>query len=492
MRSHSPPSGAAPRASVAALLSAIWPGWGQAYAGQRRAAVRLLIVDLLLLASTVVVLARFQLSALKLWLSPEGLLALLAFNVLLLAYRTVAVTGAYAAGTGEVGAGRLGRMVTVVGLLVAPHLLFGYLAWTQYDLITSVFAPPVAAPTTTATVPSSTAVAPSGSTTTLPITTTTAVPTIWDGVERLNIALLGSDMRPDQEELDPTSPRYLGHRTDIMIVGSINPQPPYDVALLPVPRFLSNFEMPEGYGVPRSLDDWDWIGHVWRRAEDVAPELYPGPGRPGANAVKTALGGLFDVPIHYYALFTVGGFIDIVDAFGGVTINVPTRIVDRNYDTADDHEGATRVTMVIEEGTQHLDGYHALAYARIRSQSHEFARMHRQRCIISALIEQTNPVTLMLNFDQFAAAIKENVLTDIPQDSLVDFVDMLPNLQTENFTTLPIDADYEIDAPVSGIRYYDLERIKADAQLLLRDPERARAELGLTGLDSNCQESLDP
>jgi LCP family protein required for cell wall assembly len=351
----------------------------------------------------------------------------------------------------------------------------------------------VAAPTTTTAARPSTTAVPSGpSTTTIPVTTTTAAPTIWDGVERLNIALLGSDMRPDQEELDPTSPRYLGHRTDIMIVVSINPQPPYDVALLPVPRFLSNFEMPEGYGVPRSLDDWDWIGHVWRRAEDVAPELYPGPGRPGANAVKTALGGLFDIPIHYYTLFTVGGFIDIVDAFGGVTIDVPTRIVDRNYDTADDHEGATRVTMVIEEGTQHLDGYHALAYARIRSKSHEFARMYRQRCIISALIEQTNPVTLMLNFDDVAAAIKDNVLTDIPQESLVDFVDMLPNLETENFTTLPIDTSYEIDAPVSGIRYYDIERIKADAQLLLTDPERARAELGLTGLDTNCQESLDP
>jgi LCP family protein required for cell wall assembly len=299
-------------------------------------------------------------------------------------------------------------------------------------------------------------------------------------------------MRPDQEDLDPQSRGYLGHRTDIMIVISINPSPPYDVAILPVPRFLSNFELPEGFGVEPTLDDWDWIGHVWRRAEDIAPELYPGPGRPGENAVKTALGGLFDIQIHYYALITVGGFIDIVDAFGGVTIDVPTRIVDRNYDTADDHEGATRVTMVIEEGTQRLDGFHALAYARIRSQSHEFARMHRQRCIISALIEQTNPVTLMLNFDQLANAIKDNVLTDIPQDRLVDFVDMLPNLHTENFTTLPIDTDYEIPAPVSGIRWYDLERIKADAQLVLTDPIRARAELGLTGLDTNCEESLDP
>jgi len=69
---------------------------------------------------------------------------------------------------------------------------------------------------------------------------------------------------------------------------------------------------------------------------------------------------------------------------------------------------------------------------------------------------------------------------------------MLPNLHTENFTTLPIDEEYEIPAPNPSIRYYDLERIKSDALLLLTDPTRARIELGLTGMDTNCLESRDP
>ena len=494
MGSQSDRNGTPPphRASIAALLSALIPGWGQSYTGRRTLAYSLFAVDLILVASLVLVVARFQIEALRIWVSPESLVALMVLNALLLIYRTLAVSGAFtAAQVRDTGAAMAGRMALASVLLVVPHLVFGYLAWIQYDLITTVFAPPLAAAPTT-TVPPSPITTASGSTTTVALTTTTAVPTIWDGVDRLNIALLGSDMRPDQEDLDPGSRNYLGHRTDIMIVVSINPSPPYDVALLPVPRFLSNFEMPEGYGVEPTLDDWDWIGHVWRRAEDIAPELYPGPGRPGENAVKTALGGLFDIQIHYYALITVGGFIDLVDAFGGVTIDVPRRIVDRNYDTADDHNAATRTTMVIEEGLQRLDGYHALAYARIRSQSHEFARMHRQRCVMSALIEQSNPFTLLLNFEQIATAIKDNVLTDLPQDRLVDFVDMLSNLDTNNFTTLPIDTSYEIAAPASNIRWYDLDRIKADAQLLLSNPERAREELGLTGLDTNCEESLDP
>ncbi len=480
-------------APLAALLSSILPGWGQVYTGRTRAAYRFFACDLLLAAALLVVVARFRWETVKVWVSLDALVLLMVFNVAILVYRTLAVGGAYRAASVRPTGLRAGGVMALAGLiLVGPHLVGGYLAWTQYDLIETVFAPtpPVAADTTTTSGP---AVTRPTSTSRPPTTTTTQPPRIWDGVERLNIAMLGSDMRPNQEDLDPTDRRYLGHRTDVMIVVSINPQPPYDVAVLSVPRFLSNFEMPEGMGVPRTLDDWDWIGHVYRRAEDVAPHRYPGPGTPGENAVKAALGELFGIPIHYYALITVRGFIDVIDALGGVTIEVPRRIVDRNYDTADDHWGATRTTVVIEEGTQHLDGYQALAYTRIRSQSHEFARMQRQRCVLAALVEQTNPLSLLVNLGRVSDAIKTNVLTDIPQDALVDFVDLLPNLDTEHFTALSIARSaYEIPAPNSSIRYFDIEQIRADAQFVMRDPIAAREALGLSGLDTTCEESLDP
>lgn len=496
--SHSRPESRRPRA---ALLSAILPGWGQLYGGEGRSAYRFFVVDLILFFSLLIVLGRYQLEMVKAWVSPEALLAIMALNLALLAYRAWSVIGAYRSAAMPAGDGRGAAALGIAAvLLIAPHLVLGYLAWTQYDLIDTVFAPsgPVAAETTTTPDQSPTALPASGdgvtTTTTVPdTTTTTQAPRIWDGLERLNIVLLGSDMRPDQELLDQGDSAYRGHRTDIMIVVSINPAPPYDVAMFSVPRFLSNYELPEGMGVEMTLDSWDWIGHLYRRAEDVAPKAYPGPGRPGENAVKAALEEMFGIPIHHYTLVTVGGFIDLIDAFGGVTIDVPRRIVDRNYDTADDHNAATRATIVIEEGVQTLDGYNALAYSRIRSQSNEYARMQRQRCVIGALIEQTDPVSLLLNFGDVASAIKDNVLTDIPQDSLTDFVDLLPNLSTDNITVLNIGQKaYEIDAPASGIRYYDLDKIKADAQFILRDPEGAREALGLTGLNLLCEESLDP
>lgn len=498
-----PPRRPVSRRPRAALLSAIVPGWGQLYGGDGRSAYRFFVVDLILVFSFLIVLGRYQLEMVKAWVSPEALLGIMAFNLVLLVYRAWSMVGAYRAAAlpGADGGGAV-ALGTAAVLLLAPHLVLGYLAWTQYDLIETVFAPsaPVAAETTTTSAVQSPTTLPVagdgvGSATSVPDTTTTTTqpPRIWDGLERLNIVLLGSDMRPDQELLDQGDSAYRGHRTDIMIVVSINPAPPYDVAMFSVPRFLSNYEMPEGMGVEMTLDSWDWIGHLYRRAEDVAPQAYPGPGSPGENAVKAALGEMFDIPIHHYTLVTVGGFIDLIDAFGGVTIDVPRRIVDRNYDTADDHNAATRATIVIDEGVQTLDGYHALAYSRIRSQSNEYARMQRQRCVIGALLEQTDPVSLLVNFGDVASAIKDNVLTDIPQDSLTDFVDLLPNLSTDNITVLNIGQEaYEIDAPVSGIRYYDLDKIKADAQFILRDPGAAREALGLTGLDLLCEESLDP
>ncbi len=484
------------RGSLAALLSAVIPGLGHAYVSRTRMAYVLFVVDVVVVAS-LFFLAGSQLDLIKISLDPRALLIVLVVNLLLLGYRAFAVTSAYRSSPPErpsMSAGAL--LVGATLLLVAPHLVVGYTAWTQYDLLTTVFAPtpPIAADTTTTTTNSvSTSVTGPTTTTVPPTTTTTQPPRIWDGLDRLNVALLGSDMRPNQETLDPNDRRYVGHRTDVMIVVSINPAPPFDVAVLSVPRFLSNFEMPEGMGVPRTLDDWDWIGHVYRRAEDIRPERYPGPGTPGENAVKAALGELFGIPIHYYALITVGGFIDLIDALGGVTLDVPRRIVDRNYDTADNHHGATRTTVVIDAGPQKLDGFHALAYSRIRSQSHEFARMQRQRCVLAALVEQTNPLTILLNLGSVSEAIKSNLKTDIPVERLVDFVDLLPNLKTENFTTLNIARSaYEIPAPNPSIRYFDIAQIKADAQFLMRDPEGARAALGLTGLDSTCDESLDP
>jgi LCP family protein required for cell wall assembly len=217
------------------------------------------------------------------------------------------------------------------------------------------------------------------------------------------------------------------------------------------------------------------------------PEAFPGPGDPPINAIKGALSEIFGIPIHYYAMVTLDGFVGVVDALGGVNIEVPETIVDETYP----HEDGSVERVVIEEGTQHLDGHLALAYARIRRHADDFARMHRQRCVLGAVLEQTNPLEVIANFGALAQAIKDNVSTDIPQDRLGDFVELLPYLGTDRVYSLRITRTQYKVGSAPGRVFYDIPRIRQDAQLMMSDPIVAMQELGLDTLDATCEESYD-
>jgi LCP family protein required for cell wall assembly len=451
--------------------------------GKPRPAYGLYVIDLILMTTFLIAVARFQVEMVKAWVTPNALLLIMGVNVLLLIYRAGATAGAYAqapAGTAAGPAGQASIAVALV-LLVGPHLVVGYLSWAQYDLIESVFAEPVpiAAPLTTTTTTSP--VTPPASevtttSTTIPsTTTTTAPPPIWDGLNRLNIVLLGADAGAGRT----------GIRTDTTIVVSLDPVSG-DVAMFSVPRDLSNAPLPAGMGRWDCDCFPDLITHLYDAGVRY-PDSFPGPADPPINAVKGALSEIFGIPIHYYAMVTLDGFVGVVDALGGVTIEVPETIVDETYP----HEDGGVERVVIESGTQHLDGHHALAYARIRRHSDDFARMHRQRCVLGAVLDQTNPAEVIANFGSLAQAIKDNVSTDIPEDRLGDFVDLLPKLGADRVYGLRITrAEYKTGG-APGRVFYDIPRIRQDAQLIMRDPVAAQEQLGLGSLDTSCDESYD-
>lgn len=470
---------------LATLASSVVPGWGQLYLGNKQGAFWLFAVDGVILVSLFVALGWFQLEVVKLWVSPPALLAITVMNVLLLLFRGTTAVAAYSAAPPAPRApGPVLGLALAVVLLIAPHIAVGYLALVQYDLIETVFADPtpIAIGTTTTTTVATTAAGPSsttqstpGPTTTVPQTTTTTQPPIWDGLDRLNVALLGADAGEGRT----------GVRTDTMIVVSVDPQTG-NVAMVGVPRDMSGIPLPPEMGVWGCDCFPDLITHLYDAAERN-PGAFPGPGEPPFNAIKGALGEVFGMPIHYYAMVTLDGFVGLVDALGGVTIDVPKTIVDETYP----HEDGSTEHVVIEEGERHLDGHLALAYARIRRHSDDFARMHRQRCVLGAIVSQTGPIEVVANFGSIAAAIKANVKTDIPQDRLADFVDLAPKVSTERIATLRITrAAYQTGSEPGRI-YYDIERIRQDAQLLIEDPELAQEQLGLSPLDATCDQSFD-
>lgn len=331
--------------------------------------------------------------------------------------------------------------------------------------------------TTTSTAPPTTVTTtrPPPTTTTTSTTTTTRRPRVWDGLERVNIVLLGSDAGVGRT----------GTRTDTIIVFSIDTATG-DAAMLSVPRNLTEAPLPEGMGIWDCDCFPDIITHLWANGEWY-PDAFPGPQAPSVNALKASLGLVFDIDIHYYAKVDLAGFAGIVDALGGVDIDVPERIVDESYP----HENGGRERVVIEEGPQHLDGHLALAYSRIRRHSGDFARMHRQRCVIGSLIDQTDFVDVVTGGPALVEALRNHVETDIPLDAAADFVELFAMMSTDRIATLRITRYNYGASGHAGYQLYDLEQLRQDAAALMADPTIHLDTQDGNGFADTCTLSFD-
>jgi LCP family protein required for cell wall assembly len=334
----------------------------------------------------------------------------------------------------------------------------------------------------TSTAPSSTTTTVAPTTTTIPepttttmATTTTTPPDVWEGTERVNILLLGSDAGVGRT----------GTRTDTMILFSIEPATG-DAAMFSIPRNLTEAPLPEGMGIWDCDCFPDILTHLWANGEWY-PDAFPGAQSPSVNALKAAVGLTFDVDVDYYAKVELAGFVGIFDALGGVTVEVPKKIVDESYP----HELGGSEYVVIDEGTQHLDGHLALAYSRIRRHSGDFARMHRQRCVLGSLIEQTDASDVLAGLGELATAVGEHVETDIPMGRLADFIELASRVEMDRFATLRITRYNYGASGHAGYQLYDLEQLRQDAHMLMDDPTVHLDTQDANGWEATCAQSFD-
>lgn len=469
---------------VAGVLSAFLPGAGQMYAGAVTRGAWFFAVDIILVGVGYIGLQN-RLELIKAWVRPSGLAAFMAANVVVLGYRAWTAYDATQIARGNRKASTRGASLVLAGsvaaLVLVPHAVFGYYDLVQFNFITTTFeTEDVAAPTTTTSpAPEEATAAPRATADEAGTPSTTAAPVVagpalWDGLERLNLLLVGGDAGPDRRAI----------RTDTMIVASIDPVTG-DTALFGIPRNWARIPLPEGLGAwdcncfPRLINDLYYAG------EFEVPDAFPGPGSPGENAMKGGISELLGIPIHYYALVSLNGFIGIIDALGGVEIDVQFRILDETYPHED---GVTLEYVDIMPGVQELDGHLALAYVRIRRHANDYARMSRQRCVLEALLEQSDPTELVLAYPRILGVLKDSLQTDIPVSRLDDFIDLLPIIDTDNIVTLRfIPPDYLAGFTDAGANLPDVELIQSAVRIVMdSSPAEAMAALGLQTLDDAC------
>lgn len=243
----------------------------------------------------------------------------------------------------------------------------------------------------------------------------------WKGHPRLNILLLGGDNNAVRN-------KAYGLRTDTIMVASIDTatgattliQIPRNVQHTPFPEGSEMHELfPRGFRGPGDEAEW-YVNGIWDAvARGDYPGVFEGQTYPGAEALKQGIEGITGLHVDYFALLNIDGIQRLIDAMGGVTVNINERLP-RGGDTS-----GRKPNGYLEPGpNQHLGGYDAMWYARSRSSTDDYNRMARQSCLVDAIIKQANPATMLTSYEAIAAASADMVMTDIPQEVLQPLIQL--------------------------------------------------------------------
>ena len=256
---------------------------------------------------------------------------------------------------------------------------------------------------------------------------------------RLNILLVGSDAGPDRT----------GARTDTMMVASIDTRSgrttlfglPRNIGYAQFPIGSPMYEeFPEGFHNRADPTSGDYLlnaVYAWgHQHPDLAPRTPT--ADPGLNLLHQTVSQMLGLQLDYYAEVNMAGFASIIDALGGITVDVgPERIAIGGITPSG---RLVRPDGYIEPGVQELDGAQALAFARSRTNSSDYARMGRQRCLLQNILTQKSPTDVLANFRGVAAATTNSVSTNIPQ-AVLPALATLAGSDTLTLESLSFDPD---------------------------------------------------
>lgn len=240
---------------------------------------------------------------------------------------------------------------------------------------------------------------------------------------RYNVLLLGGDSGAGR----------WGLRPDSMTVASIDAETGKTL-LISLPRNMQNFPFAEGSVLDEEFPDgFDVEGQylnslaTWALDHD---ELFKGSENPGVDATIMGVEGITGLKVNYWAMVNLNGFKDLVDAFGGVELNVRQPIP-----VGLPHE---KYFHYIEPGVRTLNGHDTLWFARAREGSDDYSRMARQKCVMNAMLQQVSPQEAVRNVQKLADASSAMLSTDLPRGELDRFVSLALKAKSQNIATLSL------------------------------------------------------
>ncbi|MFC6696679.1 LCP family protein [Nocardioides daphniae] len=253
---------------------------------------------------------------------------------------------------------------------------------------------------------------------------------------RYNILLAGADQGAGR----------VGLRPDSLTVASIDARTGKTV-LIGLPRNMSHFPFKEGSVMDKQFPDgFDCDGCMLNGVSTWAMDnthLFKRKKQAGMVATISAVEGITGLEISYWAMVNMKGFRNVVDAFGGVELNVRDRIP-----VGLPHEASFHY---IEPGVRTLDGDDTLWFARARHGSDDYSRMARQKCVMSALLSQVNPAKAVLNLREIMEAGSSMLSTSIPGSEFDTFISLALKAKDQKMASVSLvppllsTADPDID-----------------------------------------------
>jgi len=367
--------------------------------------------------------------------SPTAMSTLLVLNVVLLVWRFAAVMhaffdGRYPGRSGRAGASALALLVIAV---VVPHGIANAWGLSAQSAFASVFV---------------------GEAGPGPGLNVAAGQTGPGHDERLNILVVGIDKTPWRTAT----------LTDSMMVVSIDPVGE-TVSIVSLPRDIVKTPLGDGDTYAPKINSL-------MAYADAHPAKFP---QGGMRALEDAVGALLGIPIHYYAKIDFFGFTKLVNAVGGVDINVKKGFYDPKYDGIGVNMN-NKLGWGVTAGLHHFNGWQALAYARSRYAPGEtdFTRAARQQEVLLAIRARLmEDGSLLANLPSLLSAFGGLVTTDLPTDRLPDLAAIADNMGPNSIYRMvlghPLVGGHK-DPVYGSVQVPDLPAIRAAIAAIMPPP----------------------
>jgi LCP family protein required for cell wall assembly len=457
-----------PSPAVAALLSFVFPGLGQWYAGQPRRALLWALPTLALIALALVILAGGMHSLLDLVFLPQNVTAFVIGDLAFFFYHVAAMFDAHGLAmrqrgvSGPAGAAPMALTALIVAALLLHGLPGATLLWGSgrigdilpgqsgiippYSPGLPTFTPAPSATPSTSSTPGVSSPTPSLE----PGKTYPPINAAWAADDRLNVLLIGTDAGPGRR----------GGRTDTMILLSVQISTG-KAAMFGFPRNMYNVPLPEdangkavsnrifidpfykNYGSTAVDPHAGLLTNIWQRAHDNPNQFYTPQGAcpagtanldqclaeaRGWRATTAVLQNLAGVQVDGVIAVNLAAFRQLVDAIGGVWIDVPYAIHDDHYPTGD---GVSPRVIDIAPGCQKLDGIYALAFARSRHQASDYQRMRRQQLVLQAVRRQIDPLAVLPQLPTLLDIAADNLYSTFARAEMPDLAQVAARVNAD-------------------------------------------------------------